>query len=45
MKILCWNIRGWGQQDKRRQIKEFIYKEEVDMIGLQETMREKKFNR
>jgi hypothetical protein len=39
MKVLFWNIRGWGQED-RRQISEFINRERFDTVGLQETIKE-----
>lgn len=40
MKILFWNIRGWGQEDRRRQIAEFIKQEHYDIVGIQETIKE-----
>jgi hypothetical protein len=40
MKMLFWNIRGWGQKDRRRQVIDFINKVEVDFVGLQETFKE-----
>jgi hypothetical protein len=33
MKMLFWNMRGWGQEDIRRQLAEFIFRDRVDMIG------------
>lgn len=40
MKILFWNIRGWGdQEDRRRQISEFINQDKYDIVGIQETMK------
>jgi hypothetical protein len=38
MKMLFWNIRDWGQEGRRRQLKDFINREGVDMIGVQETI-------
>jgi exonuclease III len=40
MKLLFWNIRGWGQKDRRRQVNEFTNKEKADFVGLQETLKE-----
>jgi exonuclease III len=45
MKVLFWNIIGWGQEDRRRQISQFISRERFDIIGLQETMKEEFTNR
>jgi exonuclease III len=39
MKIMFWNIRGFGKAARRRQIRDYIIEEELDGIGLQETMR------
>lgn len=39
MKILFWNIRGFGQPARRRQIREYIAEESIDIIGLQETIK------
>jgi exonuclease III len=40
MKMLFWNIRGFGKAARRRQIRDFILKENLDGVGLQETIRE-----
>jgi hypothetical protein len=40
MKMLFWNMRRWGQQDRRRQLVEFVNKELVDFVELQETFKE-----
>jgi exonuclease III len=40
MKILFWNIRGFGKVARRRQIRDYIMGEDVKGIGIQETMRE-----
>jgi exonuclease III len=40
MKILCWNVRGLGGKGIRRQLKEMVDKNRVDIIYLQETMKE-----
>jgi hypothetical protein len=38
MRALIWNFRGFGSKDRKRQLREFLRKEEVDIIGLQETI-------
>jgi exonuclease III len=40
MRALIWNFRGFGSKDWKRQLREFLRKEEVDIIGLQETIRQ-----
>ena len=37
MKILSWNVRGLGRDDRRRRVKEFLRQKNVDMVLLQET--------
>jgi hypothetical protein len=37
MKILNWNIRGLGLPEKRRYLKEFVFKEHFDILCIQET--------
>ena len=39
MRVLFWNIRGFGHAGHRTQLKEYIRKEAIDIIGLQETIR------
>jgi exonuclease III len=39
MKIMFWNIRGFGRLARRRQIREYIREEGVDGVGLQETIK------
>jgi hypothetical protein len=34
MKIMFWNIRGFGKAARRRQIRDYIIEEELDGIGL-----------
>jgi hypothetical protein len=34
-----YNIRGYGRPGHRTQIKEFISREQLDFVGLQETMK------
>jgi exonuclease III len=40
MKMMFWNIRGFGKAVRRRQIRDFIMEESLDGVGLQETIRE-----
>jgi exonuclease III len=35
-----WNMRGFGQSGRKTQVKEFMKKENLDIIFLQETMRQ-----
>ena len=35
-----WNVRGLGKSARRRQIREFILRERIDIVGLQETVKE-----
>ncbi|CAL5385523.1 uncharacterized protein LOC114290665 [Camellia sinensis] len=37
MKILSWNIRGLGRQEKRRMIKKIIRERKIDIALFQET--------
>jgi exonuclease III len=39
MRIMMWNVRGLGKPARRRQIREYISQENIDMIGLQETIK------
>ena len=39
MRFLFWNIRGMGKASRRRQLKEMVYKEKFDVIGVQETIK------
>jgi hypothetical protein len=34
-----YNIRGFGRPGRRTQIKEFISREKLDFVGLQETIK------
>ena len=38
MKLLCWNIRGFGLTGRRRQLIEYLRQEEIDIVGLQEAI-------
>jgi exonuclease III len=40
MKILCWNVRGLGGKGRSRQLKEMVDKNRVEILCLQETMKE-----
>jgi exonuclease III len=40
MRIVGWNMRGFGKSGRRTQLKEYIQKEKIDAIFLQETMRQ-----
>jgi exonuclease III len=40
MKILHWNIRGFGLPEKRRILKDFISREHFDVVCLQETKKD-----
>jgi exonuclease III len=40
MKVAGWNLRGFGRSGRKTQLKDFIKKEALDIIFLQETMRQ-----
>ncbi|KAF7016111.1 hypothetical protein CFC21_029793 [Triticum aestivum] len=40
MKLLCWNIRGFGHLGRRRQLIDYLRQEEIDIVSLQETIRQ-----
>ena len=40
MKGLFWNIRGMGQPARIRQLKELLVQHQVDIVGLQETIKQ-----
>jgi hypothetical protein len=40
MKLMFWNMRGFGRLAIRTQVKEYIREEKLDDIGLLETIRE-----
>jgi exonuclease III len=40
MKGLIYNIRGFGQQGCRTQLRDYMLRERVDIIGLQETVKQ-----
>ena len=35
-----WNVRGLGKSARRRQIREYILRERIDIVGLQETVKQ-----
>lgn len=37
MRTLFWHVRGAGSSKRRRQIKDYIWNEKLDIVGLQET--------
>ena len=39
MRALFWNIRGFGHLGRRTLLKEYMRKEDVDIVGLQETIK------
>ena len=39
MRALFWNIRGFGQDGRRRQLIEYMRTERIDIVAIQETMR------
>jgi exonuclease III len=40
MRAVGWNMRGFGQCAQKNQLGEFIRKEQLEIIFLQETMRQ-----
>ena len=34
-----WNMRGFGQEGRRRQLINYLRDKDVDIVGLQETIR------
>jgi endonuclease/exonuclease/phosphatase family metal-dependent hydrolase len=40
MRAAGWNMRGFGRSGRKTQVKEFVRKENLDIIFLQETMRQ-----
>jgi hypothetical protein len=39
MRLMFWNIRGFGKTARRRQIEDFIFEEKLDGVGFQETIK------
>ena len=37
---LIWNMWGFGQEGRRRQLINYMKDEDVDIVGLQETIRQ-----
>jgi exonuclease III len=40
LRAFIWNIRGFGQEGRRRQLADYLRQEDVDIVGLQETIRQ-----
>ena len=40
MRCLFWNIRGFGRKGRRQQLKSFLKRNKIDIIYLQETIRQ-----
>lgn len=40
MNLLCWNIRGFGLTSRRQQLIDYLRQEEIDIVGLKETIRQ-----
>jgi exonuclease III len=40
MRLLFWNVRVLGKGSRRRQVREFIEEHNLEVIGLQETIKE-----
>jgi hypothetical protein len=36
---MFWNIRGFGRAKRRKQIREYILQENLEGVGLQETIK------
>ena len=39
MRVLFWNIRGFGHDGRRRQLVEYMRDEHIDIIAIQENLR------
>lgn len=39
MRFLFWNVRGLGKGSRRRQVREFINDHNLEVVGLQETIK------
>ena len=40
MRVLIWNMRGFGRRGRRTQLKEYLRRVKIDVIFLQETIRQ-----
>jgi exonuclease III len=40
MKVFIWNIHGFGRRGRRNQLKDFLRLNKVDIVFLQETIRQ-----
>lgn len=39
MRFLFWNVRGLGKNSRKKQVREFIEDHKLQVVGLQETMK------
>jgi exonuclease III len=40
MRFLFWNVRGLGKGSRRRQVRDFFDEHNLEVVGLQETIKE-----
>lgn len=40
MRFLFWNVRGLGKGSRKQQVKEYIEEHKLQVIGLQETIKD-----
>ena len=40
MRVLSWNVRGLGNAARKGQVRNYILKERIDIVGLQETVKQ-----
>ena len=40
MRVLSWNVRDLGNAARRGQVRTYIHKERIDIVGLQETVKQ-----
>ena len=40
MRVLSWNVRGLENVARRGQVRNYILKERIDIVGLQETVKQ-----
>ncbi|CAM0912939.1 unnamed protein product [Alopecurus aequalis] len=40
IRFFDWNSRGFGQEGRRKHLSEYIRREDVDIVGIQETLRQ-----
>jgi exonuclease III len=39
MRFFFWNVRGLGKESRKRQVKDFIEEHNMEVVGLQETIK------